>query len=61
MEQVIYVTIKNVYGNELVYPACEKAKLFAKLAGHTTLTQHDVKTIKELGYKLAFPQKSIIN
>ncbi len=46
----IQVEIKNIYGNETVYPVCEHAKLLAKLAGHKTLTSYDVQVIKQLGY-----------
>jgi len=46
----LQVTIKNVYGNETIYPACEQSKLLAKLAGHKTLTRYDIELIKALGY-----------
>lgn len=48
----ILVCIRNVYGNELIYPVCEKAKLFAKLAGRKTLGAADIQTIKALGYSV---------
>lgn len=43
---------KNVYGNELIYPICETAKLLATLAGRKTLTGSDIRIIKALGYTL---------
>ncbi len=46
----ILVCVRNVYGNELIYPVCEKAKLFAKLAGRKTLSLADVQTIEALGF-----------
>lgn len=46
----IQVTIKNVYGNETIYPSCEKAKAFAALAGQKTLTMREITLIKSLGY-----------
>ena len=48
----IHVQIKNVYGNELVYPACESARYFAKIAGTSTLTPHTIYCVKSLGYKV---------
>ncbi len=48
----IQVMIKNVYGNEKVYPICERAKIFAKMVGQTTLTDFNLKYIKELGYTI---------
>jgi phage replication-related protein YjqB (UPF0714/DUF867 family) len=46
----IQVTIKNVYGNRLIYPACNKAKAFAHLTGKKTLSDYNISTIKRLGY-----------
>lgn len=47
----IQVEIKTVYGNSLIYPVCNQAKLFAKLAGNQkTLTRENIDLIKELGY-----------
>ena len=46
----IYVRVREVYGVAKLYPACATAKLLAKLAGHTTITHDDLKTIQALGY-----------
>lgn len=46
----IKVRIRNVYGNEAIYPACEAAKVFAELVGQKTLTRRDIEKIKRLGY-----------
>jgi len=46
----ITVEVRNVYGNDLVYPICEKAKIFARIAGTSTLTQSTVQHVKALGY-----------
>lgn len=48
----IIVSIKSVYGNEVIYPVCEQAKLLARLAGTKTLTPEAVRIIHKLGYKL---------
>lgn len=48
----IKVAIKNVYGNDLVYPICDTAKLLAKLAGTKTLSSSTIQTLKDLGYVL---------
>ena len=54
----IIVQIRNVYGNELIYPVCATAQLLAKLAGRKTLGTVDIKTIEELGYVIRVqPQK----
>jgi hypothetical protein len=52
-ELEITVIGRTVYGNELVYPACEKARAFAQLMGKKTLSPFDLKVIKEsLGYSV---------
>ena len=40
-DRTIYVTIKNVYGNDLIYPACDDSNVFAELIGQKTLTTSD--------------------
>ena len=46
----ILVQIKNVYGQEKVYPVCEGAKTFARLVGQQTFTDSNIRYIKQLGY-----------
>ncbi len=48
----IQVQVKNVYGNDLVYPICRKAELFCFIAGTKTLGEQDIKHIKLLGYEV---------
>ena len=45
------VQIKNVYGNETIYPMCEKGKLLCSLAGTKTFTRSMIETCKKLGYE----------
>lgn len=51
---IIKILAKSVYGNQALYPNCEKSKLLAKLAGTKTLTKAAIDTIKELGYEIEF-------
>ena len=46
----IQVSIKSVYGNQLIYPLCDKAKLFARLARTSTLTPQAIDIIKRIGF-----------
>lgn len=46
----IIVQVKNVYGNQMIYPACEKSEVFAKIAGKKTLSKTDLMNIEFLGY-----------
>jgi len=57
-KDTIHVEMKNVYGNNLIYPVCLQAKLLTALTGQKTLTQDAINIIKRLGYKLK--QKEVI-
>ena len=46
----ITVKIKNVYGSDLIYPVCDKARTLASLAGTKTLRPTDIDKIKALGF-----------
>lgn len=48
----IQVQIKQVYGNETIYPVCDTAKKFAALLGTKTLTYRAIQGIKDLGYSI---------
>jgi hypothetical protein len=48
----IQVKVRSVYGNDTVYPLCEKAKLFADIAGTKTLTPHTLMLIERMGYTI---------
>lgn len=47
---VCLVEVRNVYGNEMIYPANRQAELFANLAGKKTLSQSDLSLITQLGF-----------
>jgi len=55
----ITVEIRDVYGNPTVYPMDEAARLFADIAGTTTLTSATIKRIKALGYHINVTQRKI--
>ena len=48
----LVVEKKSVYGNQLVYPVCDRAKLFANISGNKTLLPEVIEYIKKLGYNL---------
>ena len=52
------VEVKSVYGQDMVYPACDKSSLLAKLSGKTTLTNETLALAKQLGY--TFKQKEVL-
>jgi hypothetical protein len=55
----ITVRVRNVYGNKTIYPVCDKAKIFAQLAGHSTLTSMTLDCIRRLGYLIEVEQQLI--
>lgn len=46
----LFVEVKQVYGKDTIYPACDDSKLFCQLTGRKTFTDADVRYIKALGY-----------
>lgn len=56
----IQVQIKNVYGNETIYPVCDKAKTFAMMVGQKSLTRRDIDLIKKLGYTVEVVQAQAV-
>ncbi len=44
------------YGIETFYPACERAQLFARIAGTKTLTRHALRDITALGIEIEIEQ-----
>lgn len=57
MEQTIIVRVRNIYGNKTVYPVCDKARIFAQMAGHSTLTRATLDGIRRLGYLIEVQQE----
>jgi hypothetical protein len=50
--QIVRVQVKNVYGNEVYYPACPAAQLFADVAGTKTITENTLRILKRNGYEV---------
>lgn len=48
----ITVKIKNVYGNDTIYPVCAMAQGFANLLKQKTLTLNDCHKIKAMGFAI---------
>jgi hypothetical protein len=55
----ITVEIREVYGQSKIYPVCDKAKIFADIAGTTTLLPRDIQRIQVLGYEVLVKQKEM--
>ena len=48
----ILITVKEKYGNELLYPLCDTAKKVCELLGTKTIPKDKVKTLEDLGYRI---------
>ena len=59
MTNTIKVEVKDVYGVLKYYPLCEKAQLFADIAGTKTLTVQVIKKIEALGYSISATTRAI--
>lgn len=49
---IIQIEIRNVYGNESMYPANDAARHFAAIAGTKTLKSDTIRHAKALGYSV---------
>ena len=58
---IIKVKLKNVWGNELIYPACDTGYKFTELLRVKTFNHSQVETIKKLGYTFEVETPSIFN
>lgn len=54
----LFVEVKNVYGTEKIYPACEKSKVLAQLANSKTLTDRVINNAKKLGFTFSVKQNA---
>lgn len=48
----VYIKVKSVYGNELIYPVNDVAHQFTMLTGRKTLSRRDLNRIQLLGFKI---------
>ena len=48
----ILITVKEKYGNELLYPLNDTAKLICTLLGTKTIAKDKVKPLEDLGYRV---------
>lgn len=55
----IIVDVRNVYGNEMIYPFCETALILIKLTGKRTFSRDDITNIKALGYSVEVKTKEL--
>jgi hypothetical protein len=56
----VFVKIKNVYGREMVYPACPVTEIIASIAKTKTLSQDDLSNMLKLGYEIQVNSQPLI-
>ena len=54
MDNNLEIMVKNVYGNELIYPQCEQAKKLANFKGTKTFNELDLQRLNSMGYKFTW-------
>ena len=54
MDNNLEIMVKNVYGNDLIYPQCEQAKKLANFKGTKTFTDLDLKRLDAMGYEFTW-------
>jgi len=50
---------KSNYGTQAFYPVCDNAKLFAEIAGTTTLTPRTLRSVKALGINIIINSQEV--
>jgi hypothetical protein len=48
----IVVLAKDNYGKTMFYPVCDNSKVFAAIAGQITLSETNIRRIRQLGYEV---------
>ena len=55
----IILEVKNVYGNELIYPSCHIANALIKLKDKKTFNKNDLDVFKSLGMNITWKARTI--
>lgn len=56
-DKILRVIVRNTYGVERIYPACDTANIFTRLTGQKTFSHENIETIQQLGFKfIVVPQ-----
>ena len=54
------VKVKQVYGNDMIYPVNDIAQKFSNLLGKKTFSKVDLAIISNLGYKITQTMEKLI-
>ena len=56
---ILIVEERNVYGNYLIYPVCERSKELTELTGNKTITEGTKRKLKAMGHTLVMREKTL--
>ena len=59
MNKEIILQVKNVYGNDLIYPSCHIANALIKLKDKKTFNKSDLDVFKSLGMNITWKARTI--
>ena len=59
MNKEIILEVKNVYGNDLIYPSCHIANALIKLKDKKTFNKNDLDVFKSLGMNITWKARTI--
>ena len=59
MHKEIILQVKNVYGNDLIYPSCHIANALIKLKDKKTFNKNDLDVFKSLGMNITCKARTI--
>ena len=59
MNKEIILEVKNVYGNELIYPSCHIANALIKLKDKKTFNKSDLDVFISLGMNITWKARTI--
>ena len=59
MNREIILEVKNVYGNDLIYPSCHIANALIKLKDKKTFNKSDLDVFKSLGMNITWKAGTI--
>lgn len=60
MDNLLVVEVKNVYGNELVYPVSDNAIILCNMTESKTFSKTNITRLKALGYIFRVTTPSLV-
>jgi len=58
-KNTLKLQLRNVFGNDYIYPMCETSKILIELTRQKTFDEAHLKTLKKLGYEFEFVAQTV--